>query len=120
MLTINKNEIHLTRGDTAFINPIPEIEKEDTPGKYEIYEFEDGDAVLFRLAVNSETVLEKACEIDILENKATLYLNPEDTENLEPRTYYYCFELITATGNHFTFIENSRFTLGKELEKHGQ
>ena len=119
MLTIDKNEIHLTRGDTAFIKPIPEIEKEDQPGKYELYELQDGDVIIFRLAVNSKTVLEKECTIDIENNKATLTLNPEDTENLEARTYYYCFELITFEGDHFTFIENARFTLGKELEKHG-
>lgn len=117
MLTIDKNEIHLTRGDTAFIKPIPEIEKEDKPGKFELYTFEEGDQVIFRLAVNSKTVLEKECFVDVSENKATLTLLPEDTEDLEARTYYYCFELVTSTGAHFTFIENARFTLGKELEK---
>ena len=119
MLTIDKNEIHLTRGDTAFIKAIPEIEKEDAPGKYELYILEEGDEIVFRLAVNSKTVLEKACDIDVANNKAVLTLAPEDTEELEARTYYYCFELITTTGAHFTFIENARFTLGKELEKHG-
>jgi len=119
MLDINNNEIHLTRGDTAFVKAIPEIEKEDQPGKFELYEFKEGDSVFFRLAINSKTVLEKDCFIDLENNKATLTLNPEDTENLEPRVYYYCFELVTATGAHFTFIENARFSLGKELEKRG-
>ena len=120
MLTItNKNEIHLTRGDTAFIKPIPEIEKEDAPGVYELYELQDGDVILFRLAINSKTVFEKECDIDVENNKATLTLNPEDTESLDARVYYYCFELVTFEGSHFTFIENARFDLGKELEKHG-
>lgn len=119
MLTIDKNEIHLTRGDTAFIKPIPEIESEYNPGVFEVYTFEDGDRVVFRLAVNSKTVLEKECAINLEENKAVLTLDPEDTENLEPRVYYYCFELITSTGAHFTFVENARFSLGKELEKRG-
>lgn len=120
MLTIdNKNEIHLTRGDTAFIKPIPEIESEYNSGVFELYTFEDGDRVIFRLAVNSNTILEKECDIDFEENKAVLTLQPDDTKDLEVRTYYYCFELITATGNHFTFIENARFSLGKELEKRG-
>lgn len=119
MLTVNKNEIHLTRGDTAYIKPIPEIEKEDQPGKFETYTFVDGDEVIFRLATNYQTIIEKDCFVDVENNKATLTLLPEDTENLEPKTYSYCFELITANGGHFTFIENARFTLGKELEKHG-
>ena len=121
MLTIDKNEIHLTRGDTAFINPIPEVEVMDENGKptgrWEIYELKDGDIIIFRLAVNSKTLLEKECFIDLENNKATLTLNPEDTEDLEARVYYYCFELVTAGGAHFTFIENARFSLGKELEK---
>lgn len=120
MLTINQNEIHLTRGDTAFIKPIPEIEREDQPGKFDIYQFQEGDKVLFRLAINSKTVFEKECAIDLENNKAILTLLPEDTENLEPRVYYYCFELVTVADYHFTFIENTRFTLGKELEKHEQ
>lgn len=120
MLTIDNNEIHLTRGDTAFIKPIPEIEKEDKPGTYELYTLEDGDEIIFRLAINSKTVFEKSCDIDVENNKAVLTLDPEDTQNLEPRTYYYCFELVTVAGNHFTFIENARFTLGKELEKNGE
>lgn len=122
MLTIdNKNEIHLTRGDTAFIKTIPEVEiidENDKPtGKWKKYEFQDGDVVVFRLAINSKTILEKECFIDLEENKATLTLLPSDTSELEPRTYYYCFELVTAGGAHFTYIENARFTLGKELEK---
>jgi hypothetical protein len=121
MLTIdNKNEIHLTRGDTAFIKTIPEVENDEHPGKYELYEFQDGDVVVFRMAINSKTVFEKECFIDLEENKATLTLLPSDTEELEPRTYYYCFELITAGGAHFTYIENARFTLGKELEKRAE
>ena len=119
MLTINKWDIHLTRGDTAYIKPIPEVEKEDTPGVWELYELQEGDRIVFRLAVNSKVVLEKECEIDVENNKATLTLIPEDTENLEPRAYNYCFELITVADAHFTFIENARFDLGKEIEKHG-
>lgn len=119
MLTINKWDIHLTRGDSAFLKPIPEVEKEDTPGVWELYELQEGDEIIFRLAINSKTVLEKSCDIDVENNKAVLELLPEDTENLEPRAYNYCFELITAADRHFTFIENARFDLGKEIEKHG-
>lgn len=122
MLTITPNgEIHLTRGDTAFIEPIVEIEDKEKKGKFDPYEYQDGDRVIFRLAlnVNSPLLIEKDCYIDLENNTATLTLNPEDTIGLEPKVYFYCMELVTVTDNHFTFIENTRFTIGKEMEKRG-
>ncbi len=71
------------------------------------------------LNVNSPLLIEKDCYIDLENNTATLTLDPEDTENLDPKVYFYCMELVTVTGNHFTFVENTRFTLGKEMEKRG-
>lgn len=117
MLTVDRYEIHLTRGDTAYLKPFLEVEIEDQPGKFEPYEYEEGDRVIFRLASNSKLVLEKECVIDLENNKATLTLIPEDTKNLEPKAYSYCIELVTVYDEHFTAIENGRFVLGKELEK---
>ena len=49
----------------------------------------------------------------------TLQLNPEDTESCDNgKDYRYEFELITATGYHFTFIEDELFHIGIELEVH--
>lgn len=120
MLKIEPNgETYLTRGDTAFIKPIVEVEDEEKSGKFTPYEFQENDRVIFRLALNSNSpvLVEKDCNIDLENNKAVLTIDPEDTQDLEPRVYFYCMELVTATGNHFTFIENTRFTIGKELEK---
>ena len=120
MLKIEPNgETYLTRGDTAFIKPIVEVEDEEKPGKFTPYEFQENDRVIFRLALNSNSpvLVEKDCYIDLENNKAILTIDPEDTQDLEPRVYFYCMELVTETGNHFTFIENTRFTIGKELEK---
>lgn len=112
------NEIYLTRGDTAYIKPILKVEDEEKCNKYNPYEFQEGDTIIFRLANNnSDILIEKNCVIDLENNKATLTLLPSDTENLDPKVYFYCFELVTATDDHFTFVENARFTLGKELEK---
>lgn len=123
MLTVNKWDIHLTRGDTAYIKAIPEVEvldENDNPtGVWELYTFQEGDRVIFRLANSSVTLIEKDCEIDLDKNVAVLTLTPEDTKTLEVRTYFYCLELVTAADRHFTFVENGKFTLGKELEKHG-
>lgn len=120
MLKIEPNgETYLTRGDTAFIKPIVEVEDEEKQGKFDPYEFQENDRVIFRLALNSNSpvLVEKDCYIDLENNKVILTIDPEDTQDLEPRVYFYCMELVTATGNHFTFIENTRFTIGKELEK---
>lgn len=117
MLKVDPNgEIYMTRGDTAYLKPNIVVEDEDIPNKFDPYEFVEGDVVNFRLANNSKLLLEKQCDIDLENNKAILTLNPEDTENLDPKVYFYCFELVTLNGGHFTFIENTRFTLGKELE----
>lgn len=120
MLKIEPNgETYLTRADTAFIKPIIEVEDEEKSGKFDPYVLQEGDRVIFRLALNSNSpvLIEKDCVIDLENNKAILNLVPEDTKDLEPKVYFYCMELVTATGNHFTFVENTRFTIGKELEK---
>ena len=120
MLKIEPNgETYLTRADTAFIKPIIEVEDGEKPGKFDPYELQEGDRVIFRLALNSNSpvLIEKDCVIDLENNKAILNLVPEDTKDLEPKVYFYCMELVTVTGNHFTFVENTRFTIGKELEK---
>ena len=34
------------------------------------------------------------------------------------QTYMYEIELVTLADEHFTFIANARFTIGKEVEEH--
>ena len=83
MLKIEPNgETYLTRADTAFIKPIIEVEDEEKPGKFDPYELQEGDRVIFRLALNSNSpvLIEKDCVIDLENNKAVLNLVPEDTK----------------------------------------
>lgn len=116
MFTINGQTITLTRGDTAAIQPIPTVTATNEP-----YEFQEGDAVKFRLRrlPDCGEVLEKDCYIDLSENTCTVTLHPEDTEQLQMTEYRYEFELIDTNEAHYTFIANQKFIIGKELESHG-
>lgn len=115
-LDIDKQSITLTRGDTAYIRFIPQVKNEQ--GRFVDRELEEGDTVIFRIKTSPD-VFEKQCFIDYGGNRVVLNLVPSDTENLEFKTYYYEVELVTKYDEHFTFIENQRFTIGKEIEQHG-
>lgn len=122
MLKITGLDIYLTRGDSARIQAIPKIK--DQEGERIPYTLEEGDQIIFRLKRKADDtytpVVDKACNIDLENNKAVIYLQPEDTESCEFKDYRYEFELITHNDFHCTFIENQSFTIGKELEIHGQ
>lgn len=115
MLTISGQTISLTRADTARLQPVPVVESTGM-----LYEFSEGDRVVFRLRKLPDrgTVLEKDCTIDLETNQAVVKLIPEDTENKSMSEYRYEFELVTADDEHYTFIENQKFIIGKELETH--
>ena len=116
MLRIDNQDISLTRGDTAYLQFIPQVEGENH--KRIDYVLNDGDTVIFRLK-STKSIFEKDCVIDLAENTSILVLVPDDTINLDFATYYYEVELVTIYGEHFTFIANKRFTIGKEIEPHG-
>lgn len=112
MLDIDRNQnITLTRGDTAYIDIIGLKDKDGTA-----YTLVSGDVIWFRL--KGTTLFEKQLSIDTEENFATLTLEPEDTEDLAFSMYKYEMELVTSIGEHFTFIADKNFTIGKELEVH--
>lgn len=111
MLNVLGKKIHLTRGDTAYINVV----LKDNLGNG--YVPAEGDKVYFRLKKNiykESLILEKEISAETL----VLEITPEDTEHLEFGTYCYEIELVTAGGEHFTVIENASFTVGPELEEH--
>lgn len=114
MLKIERQNITLTRGDTAYLKFIPKVR--GTDGTLTDYELQDGDDVVFR--VQKSPNFEKACSIDLEENTAILTLMPEDTLAWKVQQYNYEVELITNLGEHFTFIANQKFTIGEEIETH--
>jgi hypothetical protein len=112
MLDIDRNlNITLTRADTAYID-VTTLKNADGTD----YTYEDGDAVYFRLKAIS--TMEKQLGIDFENNKSTLTLYPEDTVDIPFGIYKYGMELVTALGEHFTFIADKNFTISKELEVH--
>lgn len=112
MIQIEKQDIFLTKGDSGFIRFIPRYEDKS------LYIIQLSDRFVFRVKIRDNTVLEKELLIETTDNIARLLLEPEDTENLNPGTYYYEVELIDGYNHHFTFVAYQRFTLGKEIERH--
>ena len=111
MLNVLGKKIHLTRGDTGYI----EVSLKDNTGNG--YVPAEGDKLYFRVKKNiyqSSQILEKEISAESL----MLEISPEDTEHLEFGTYCYEIELVTGKGEHFTVIENGSFTVGVELEEH--
>lgn len=112
MLKIDKQNITLTRGDTAYIE-VSTLQNADGTD----YEYNEDDKVYFRLKLDG-SMFEKELIIDLENNKSTLILDPIDTENFAFGLYEYEMELVTAIGEHFTFIADKDFTISKELEVH--
>lgn len=113
MLVIDKdNNILLTRGDTAYIDIIDFYDIDGNP-----YTLEEGDNIYFRLRT-SRVLLTKKLSIDLENNTATLLLEPKDTSYLPEKTHKYEIELVTHKNEHFTFVADKNFTIGKEQEVH--
>lgn len=111
MFKVTGTKIYLTRGDTAFLD----IQLWDESGA--IYEPQEGDKVIFRLkkvANVGNVLLEK--EVDT--STMILELEEDDTKSLNFQPYKYEVELVTASGQHYTAIENADFEIGVELENH--
>lgn len=111
MLEVQGNNIHLTRGDTMFL----QVYLKDEEGAD--YTPIETDRVFFRVKRNpsaKETLIEKEIPIDTL----ILQLNESDTKDLKFSTYYYEIELVTAENYHFTVIADAEFEVTTELENH--
>lgn len=113
MLVVNGQELYLTRGDNA------ELAITATNDDGTDYEFQTGDRVVFRVGLKpgQDVALQKECIIDFEENKAILYLEPDDTWGMSFKVYRYECELITSGDEHYTFIVDQPFEVGKEIEK---
>ena len=98
MLEVQGTTIHLTRGDTAEF----EIAALGYDGKP--YEFQEGDAVRFRLTRkwdDRNAIVERAVPTTTM----LLKIVPSDTSELRFGDYKYDVQLTTAGGDVFTFIK---------------
>ena len=112
MLKISGKTIELTRGDTAYIYFVANMKESGEPRPLKAT-----DTVIFRLSATS--LVEIECDINTTTNKALLSILPEHTIDIPFGTYRYEVELVTEDEEHFTFIADSLFTIGKEYEQHG-
>lgn len=112
MLDVQGNNIHLTRGDTMFL----EIQLTNENGNE--YTPAETDRVFFRVKRNAnakEVLISKEIPTDSM----VLQLDEADTKDMKFGTYYYEVELVTGDNYHFTAIADAEFELTTELESHG-
>lgn len=111
MIKIVNTSIFLTRADSAYIT------LEIVQGNGEVYTLQDGDVVRVhvRTAPNTgELLFEGKVEVDADYN-LVWHIYPEDTKDLEVKTYYYDAQIELANGDVFTFIPASKFKLTDEV-----
>lgn len=107
MITVKKNNIKITRGDSAYINfNITDLSNAE-------WEFNEGDCVKVhvRNAPNDGDLLFEGT----IEENCVWHILPENTNNLNVGTYWYDAQLETSNGDVFTFIPPSRFTVDNEV-----
>lgn len=110
MLTIQGNTIHLTRGDTAYIEvPIELV----LSGEREPYTIQEDDILYF-------TVRKHEYSEDWLIRKKVVgtnifHIEPIDTKSMKFDKYLYDVELNTSNGDVFTVIEASYFFVDIEV-----
>lgn len=101
MITIENNEISITKGDTAYIKAIIVYNNGNN------YELKKGDTLTLsvkKYANDSNYAFQKnIIDTDIIT------IEPEDTINLIPGRYVYDVQLNTNFGEIFTIIPNSYF-----------
>ena len=112
MLEIQGNNIHLTRGDTMFLEVVLKTENGEkfTPT--------EEDKIYFRVKRNAsakEILIEKEIPYDTM----ILQLNETDTKDFKFGSYYYEVEVVTKEDYHFTAIADAEFEITMELENHG-
>lgn len=107
MYTIKGNAITLTRGDSFYCQIA--LKKDG-----EAYIPQEGDVIRFGMKkspFDTECLVTKVIPNDSL----LLYLEPDDTKQLQFGVYYYDIELTFANQDKDTFINNETFTLATEI-----
>lgn len=103
MLKVEDYTIYLVRGDSAYLQVIV-YNQNGTQ-----YIVKDDDELVFSMKkkiTDNNYSLQKQCDIN-----GYMYLEPEDTEVLEPGRYVYDVQLTLSTGEVFTIIPVSYFYL---------
>lgn len=109
MLKIKGNNISLTRGDSAYITLTINTDN----GTYLL---QDGDEVRVQVrdVPNTGELLFEGI-VEKTEDGVIWHILPEQTSNLDVKTYYWDAQLQTSNGDIFTFIPASAFKLLDEV-----
>lgn len=114
MLTIKKNDVYLTRGDSAYIT----ISIDNMLGD----EFVIDSVDMLQLQVRTEpNIGDLIFDGTLIESDGEYiwYIRPSDTNNLDIGTYYYDVQVTFPNGDVFTFIKASKFVLTDEVTRPG-
>lgn len=106
MLKIVGTEIHLTKGDSAYLNI------EITNGQGVLYIPQTGDKVIMtvRNTLDNELAFQKTVDAG-----TCIVIQPMDTLGVPVGRYKYDVELNTVSGDVFTVIPKSTFYLEEEV-----
>jgi len=110
-MIVNGNNISMTRGDSETIT----ISCTNTDSQ--AIPFVEGDTVYLTMKKsvgNMEKILQKIITV-FINGRAIIELNPEDTKNLEVRSYVYDIQLTRASGSVTTLVKPSKFIIEGEV-----
>lgn len=100
MLKLNNTDIHITQGDTGYLNVIVKNSK----GVERIHR--DGDTLTLTVKKN---ISDKEVIKKVINSNETFSILPADTQNLSLGRYKYDIQLNTSLGEVFTVIPKSAF-----------
>lgn len=113
MLVVSGTSIMLTRGNTAELLIAPVDEE-----SYH-YMLSDGEKVIFTVKnAKGVVVIQKVLKADNQDQETgeiAVIISPEDTINLAETEYKYDVLLVTKTGDAYTFIGPSTFSVGSAI-----
>ena len=112
MIKINKTEISITRGDSAYI----QFNLKDVAGnKLNLTNMDIVRCQVRDQDVDGDLVFEGEIIREYVNNTATWHIRPEDTADLEIGTYYWDAQVEFANGDVFTFVYVSKFNVLPEI-----
>lgn len=112
MLRINNDEIHLTRGDTAYIEiPLEIINPDNTTVPYIMA---NEDVLIFSVKTDTDKATEYCFQI-INTGSNIFHIKPEHTCDCEYGKYKYDVQLTRVNGDVFTVVEPTCFKLTQEV-----
>lgn len=111
MIKINKTDITITRGDSAYI----EFFLIDNMGQEVILDYGDVIRCQVREDCDGELIFNGDIERSTTSNQIIWHIHPDDTSGLDVGTYYWDAQVEYTNGDIFTFVDVSKFNVVKEI-----